>query len=57
MNQHRYRLVYNRARRMLMAVAETAVSLGTTPGSRDVPASPPAHRFQLRGLALALWLA
>jgi len=57
MNKHRHRLVYNRARRMLMAVAETAASQGTTRGGRSAAATPSIHGFQARPLTFALYFS
>lgn len=57
MNKHRHRLVYNRARQMLMVVAETAASLGTIRGGRDAVTTFSEQGFQARPLILALTLS
>ncbi|MGL6045474.1 MAG: filamentous hemagglutinin N-terminal domain-containing protein, partial [Vogesella sp.] len=56
MNQHCYRLVFNRRRGMLMAVAETTPSQGQASASTQ---GRPARRaaFSLRHCTLALWAA
>ena len=59
MNKLRYRLVFNQARGMLMAVQETARSQGKGPGETGAPAGLPAMRGAplLRRLALLLGTA
>ncbi|HWW07562.1 filamentous hemagglutinin N-terminal domain-containing protein [Collimonas sp.] len=63
MNQQRYRLVFNRCRNLLMAVAETASSQGKAPGSTTgragsaSAAASPAPMLRLRALPFAAMLS
>jgi filamentous hemagglutinin len=63
MNQLRYRLVFNRCRKLLMAVAETASSQGKAPGSTatvagtSIAAASPAAMLRLRALPFAAMLS
>lgn len=43
MNDNRYRLIYNHARRCLMAVAETVTSQGKSSGETQAQATPPSR--------------
>jgi filamentous hemagglutinin len=53
MNTQRHRLIFNRARGMLMAVAETAASHTRSPGGTAVPVHPPAASSAASGVSLA----
>jgi filamentous hemagglutinin len=55
MNKNLFRIVFNRCRHLLMAVAEIVSPQGKTPGSR--PAGHAPGRFALRGICFAAMLA
>jgi filamentous hemagglutinin len=60
MNANRHRIVYNRARGLLMAVAETACAQGKSPANSDgsaAAASPGFSLARLRSVAFAVLLA
>ncbi|MBS1222269.1 MAG: cdiA2 2, partial [Proteobacteria bacterium] len=58
MNHRRYRLIFNKKRGQLMAVAESAASAGKTAGTTDGRSALPAALYaSLRGVAFGVLLA
>ncbi|RZT38360.1 two-partner secretion domain-containing protein [Cupriavidus agavae] len=57
MNKHLHRIIFNRHRGLLMAVAEHAASAGKAPGDANASGATPARFATLRPLAFALAVA